>query len=76
MMADAGVVVLVSLISPCAAERAGVRAAEGDLPNLSGVDSAYEAPAEPEVHIRTIEVAADQAAEQIVGHLYRSGLRA
>ncbi len=107
MMADAGLVVLVSLISPFAAERAGVRdkvepaefvevfvdtplevaaardrkglyrkAAEGDLPNLSGIDSAYEAPTAAEVHIRTVDIDADQAAEQVVDHLYRAGLRA
>lgn len=39
-------------------------------------DSAYEAPTDPEVHIRTVDVDADRAAAQIVEHLYRSGLRA
>ena len=84
LMVDAGLVVLVSLISPYRADRAAARslfapgefvevfvdaslaaceqrdvkglyakARRGELKNFTGIDSAYEVPEQPEVHLTT-----------------------
>lgn len=86
LMVDAGLIVLVSFISPYRSERRFARglfgdgefvevfvdtplsecekrdpkglyakARRGELKNFTGIDSAYEAPEQPEVHIRTVE---------------------
>ena len=85
LMADAGLIVIVSFISPFRAERQMARelmakgefvevfidtpfeecakrdpkglyarALEGKLKNFTGVDSPYEAPENPEIHLRTL----------------------
>ncbi len=105
LMVDAGLLVLVSSISPFRAERqlardlvaAGeffeifidtplaecerrdpkglyVRARAGKLKNFTGIDSAYEAPEHPELRIDTLNLSAEQAAEQIVAALHDAGL--
>jgi bifunctional enzyme CysN/CysC len=105
LMSDAGLIVLVSFISPFRAERAMARAlmpageffeifidtelaeAEqrdpkglyrkaraGELRNFTGIDSPYEAPEAPELHIRTAEVTPVQAAERIVAALRAAGM--
>jgi len=97
LMADAGLIVLVSLISPYRAERRMARdlvgddafvevyvdtplavaeerdrkglyakARRGELPNFTGIDSPYEEPEDPEVHVRTVEMAAEESADLIV----------
>jgi len=104
MMAEAGLIVLVSLISPFAAERRMARdmtaedaffecyidtdlavveardvkglyqkARSGQLANFTGISSPYEAPEQPELHIRTAELSADQAAALIVETLRKAG---
>jgi bifunctional enzyme CysN/CysC len=96
LMVDAGLIVLVSFISPFRAERQMARAlmdegefievhidtplaeAErrdvkglykkaraGQLRNFTGVDSPYEAPENPEIHIDTTRLSAEAAAELI-----------
>jgi len=45
------------------------KARRGELPNFTGIDSPYEAPEEPEIHIRTAETTEEEAAEQIVAFL-------
>ena len=100
LFADAGVVALVSLVSPYAADRALARSRHGDaglpflevwvsttleecerrdpkglyararrgeLPNLTGVGSPYEAPEHPD-----IEVTGDEPLEQAVERLLRA----
>jgi bifunctional enzyme CysN/CysC len=105
LMADAGLVVLVGLISPfrkdraLAREHAGdvefcevfvdtpleiaerrdtkglyARARSGELPNFTGIDSPYEPPERPDVHIRTATTEPDEAAGAIVEHLRRLGV--
>jgi len=105
LMSDAGLIVLVSFISPFRAERAMARAllpageffeifvdtelaeAEqrdpkglyrkaraGELRNFTGIDSPYEPPDAPEIHIRTAELAPVQAAERIVAALRAAGM--
>lgn len=38
----------------------------GQLKNFTGIDSPYEAPEIPEIHINTTQMSIDEAAEQIV----------
>ena len=100
LMVDAGLIVLVSFISPFRAERRMARelfapgefmevfvdaplevcerrdpkglyakARRGELKNFTGLDSPYEAPQSAEVHLRTAEVPADEAARRIMQRL-------
>jgi bifunctional enzyme CysN/CysC len=100
LMADAGLIVLVAMISPFRAERAQARerlassgfvevfidtplavaesrdvkglyarARAGELRNFTGVDSPYEPPLEPDIHIDTGASTPVAAAEQIVAAL-------
>ena len=102
LMLEAGVITLVSFISPFASERAMVRsmledgefieifvdtpleeaerrdvkglykkARAGELKNFTGIDSPYEPPANPEITVNTVELSAEEAAEEIV-HFFRS----
>ncbi len=104
LMVDAGLIVLVSLISPFASERRMARelmgegrfvevfidvpldvaeardvkglyrkAREGRLANFTGIDSPYERPETPEVHVRADVETSDQAAERIVAALASAG---
>ncbi len=105
LMADAGLVVLVSFISPFRAERRLARelagegrfcevhvdtsledaetrdrkglyrkARRGELANFTGIDSPYEAPAAPELHIETNACTPEQAAEELLLQLRRMGM--
>jgi len=105
VMADAGLVVLVSFISPFQSERHLARelagpgrfcevfvdtaletavardtkglyrkARLGELENFTGIDSPYERPEDPDVHIDTAATTADEAAEQILERLGDMGI--
>jgi bifunctional enzyme CysN/CysC len=100
LMADAGLIVLVSFISPFRSERRMARdlvevgefveifvdtplamaeardvkglyakARAGELRNFTGIDSPYEAPEAPEIHIRADLVSPQAAADDIVAWL-------
>ena len=100
LMADAGLIVLVSFISPFRAERQMARellpegeffevfvdtpidvaeqrdvkglykkARAGQLKNFTGVDSPYEPPEAPDIHIDTMAIDTESAAELIVQRL-------
>ncbi len=100
LMLDAGLITLVSFISPFRAERdlarslagegafleifvdASLELAErrdpkglyqkarrGELKNFTGIDSPYEPPLAPDIHIDTGRESAEAAAERIVEHL-------
>ncbi|SEJ34361.1 adenylyl-sulfate kinase [Frateuria terrea] len=100
LMVDAGLVVLVCVISPFAGERdfARRRFAEGEfvevfvdtpladceerdpkglyakaragrISNFTGIDSPYERPAAPELHLNTEGQRAEQLAEQVLAYL-------
>jgi bifunctional enzyme CysN/CysC len=100
LMVDAGLIVLVSFISPFRSERRMARdllkegefvevfidtplseaerrdvkglyakARAGKLKNFTGVDSPYEGPERPEIHIDTTRLTAEEAAEAIVDWL-------
>ena len=104
LMADAGLVTLVSFISPFRAERQIARsmmddgefieihvntplevaekrdvkglyakARAGEIKNFTGIDSAYEEPLNAELTINTVEMSAEDAAEQIVSYLRDNG---
>jgi bifunctional enzyme CysN/CysC len=105
LMADAGLIVLVSLISPFRAERAMARrrvaegefleifvdtplaeaerrdpkglyrkARQGQLKNFTGIDSPYQAPESPEVHVDTTAAGPEDAADSILQALQERGI--
>ena len=104
LMADAGLIVLVSFISPFRSERQMARslmpdgefvevyidtplniaeerdpkglyrkARAGEIKNFTGIDSAYETPASPEITIATLERSPEQAADDIIHWLQSNG---
>jgi bifunctional enzyme CysN/CysC len=105
LMADAGLIVLVSFISPFRSERQMARdllpdgeflevfvdaplavveqrdpkglykkARRGEIKHFTGIDSPYEAPEQPELHIDTAKLTPEQAAELIVQKMEERGL--
>jgi bifunctional enzyme CysN/CysC len=97
LMADAGLIVLVSFISPYTSERRMARdlfepgefvevfvdtpveecerrdakglyarARQGGLENFTGIDSPYERPQAPEVHLRTPEMSPEDCVEAVL----------
>jgi bifunctional enzyme CysN/CysC len=50
------------------------KARRGELPNFTGIDSAYEPPLNPEVHLDTTVLDAHQGAERVLAALRESGL--
>jgi bifunctional enzyme CysN/CysC len=105
LMVDAGLIVMVSFISPFASERRMARelfdpgefievfvdtsiavaeardpkqlyakARRGDLANFTGIDSAYERPAKPEIAVDTSAMTADAAVEMVIAQLATLGL--
>ncbi len=104
LMTDAGLIVLVSLISPFRADRQMARermvdgeffegfidtplavveardvkglyakARSGALKNFTGIDSPYEAPEIPDIHVQGDVTSVEDAARQIVEHLRAAG---
>jgi bifunctional enzyme CysN/CysC len=96
LMVDAGLIVVVSFISPFRAERRMARslfapgefievfvdaplevcekrdpkglyakARRGELRNFTGIDSAYEPPESPDVHLRTAETPPEESVRRI-----------
>jgi bifunctional enzyme CysN/CysC len=45
------------------------KARRGEIPNFTGIDSSYEAPLEPELHIKTSKQSAEQAVNEIIKFL-------
>ncbi len=48
------------------------RARAGQLTQFTGVDSAYEPPEQPEIHINTVELSAKEATQRIMLYLGRN----
>ncbi|MGE0582903.1 MAG: adenylyl-sulfate kinase [Steroidobacteraceae bacterium] len=100
LMVDAGLIVLVSAISPFRADRRSARelfepgefvevfvdtplevverrdvkglyrkARAGQLKNFTGIDSPYELPESPELHVRTVETDSEAAVAQLLAYL-------
>jgi bifunctional enzyme CysN/CysC len=105
LMVDAGLIVMVSFISPYRSDRdaarerfeAGefievfvdtpidecrrrdpkglyARADAGKIRNFTGVDAPYEAPAAPELRLRTAEASAEALAERVIEELRRRAI--
>jgi bifunctional enzyme CysN/CysC len=105
LMADAGLICLVSFISPFRSERAFARgllaegeffevfvdtplevaeardvkglyakARRGELRNFTGIDSAYEQPEAPELHLHTGVLAPEAAAAEVIAALRVAGV--
>ncbi|MBB4286871.1 sulfate adenylyltransferase subunit CysN [Roseospira goensis] len=105
LFVDAGLIVLVSFISPYRAERRLARekvadgeflevfvdaplavcedrdpkglyrkARAGEIKNFTGIDSAYEPPEAPELHLRTDQASPDDLAEEVIQALRARGL--
>ncbi len=105
LMVDAGLIVLVSLISPYRSDREGARALvepnefcevfvdtplevaeardpkglyakarRGELPNFTGIDSEYQPPLWPEVHLELAEMQPEDAAERVLLALRDRGI--
>ena len=103
-MVDAGLVVLVSFISPFAAERQLARdrvetgefievhvdaslavaeerdpkglyakARRGELTNFTGIDSPYEQPEDPDVHVDSASLSPEAAADLVIDALRARG---
>jgi bifunctional enzyme CysN/CysC len=47
------------------------KARRGEIPNFTGIDSPYEPPLAPELHIQTIHVSVEDAANKVLGTLQR-----
>ena len=45
------------------------KARKGEIPNFTGISSPYEAPVNPEIHIKAGEITLEEAVEQILGYL-------
>ena len=45
------------------------KARNGELVNFTGIDSPYERPASPEIHIDTSTTSAEEGADRIIEHL-------
>lgn len=104
LFTDAGLITLVSFISPFKAERQMARdllgegefievfvdtpievcrqrdpkglyakADRGEIKNFTGIDSPYEAPENPEVHIRNVNRDPEDIAEEVIAYLRERG---
>jgi bifunctional enzyme CysN/CysC len=49
------------------------KARRGEIKHFTGIDSPYEAPETPELHIETAKLSAEDAAERIVASLEQRG---
>ncbi len=105
LMVDAGLITIVSFISPFRSERRMVRdlledgefvevfvdtplsvceerdpkglyrrARAGEIRNFTGIDSEYQPPEAPELHVRTTEVNPEQAVEMLIEYLEQHGV--
>jgi bifunctional enzyme CysN/CysC len=105
LMVDAGLIVMVSFISPFRSERRMARslveagefievfvdtplaqaeardvkglykkARRGELKNFTGIDSPYEAPENPELHLDTVRLTPEAAALRVIEHLRETGI--
>ncbi|MBY5921244.1 adenylyl-sulfate kinase [Ferrimonas balearica] len=50
------------------------KARNGEIRNFTGIDSDYEAPLKPEVHLKTAEASIEECARQVVAYLVAQGL--
>ena len=104
MFTDAGLITLVSFISPFQSERQLARdlmgegefievfvdtpievcrqrdpkglyakADRGEIKNFTGIDSPYEAPENPEIHLKNVDREPEDIAEDVIAYLRERG---
>ena len=49
------------------------KARKGEIPNFTGISSPYEAPIEPEIHIKNDKISIENVTQQIIDHLQNEG---
>ena len=49
------------------------KARAGEITNFTGIDSPYEPPENPDIHLDTATLSAEEAAEQVLGWLESKG---
>lgn len=49
------------------------KAKAGEIKNFTGYDSPYEAPCEPDIHVKTDEMSAEDCADKIIEYLEKNG---
>jgi adenylylsulfate kinase len=49
------------------------KARAGEIKDFTGIDSSYDVPQSPQIHVKTAEQSIEQCAEQIVNHLIAQG---
>ena len=105
LFVDAGLIVLVSFISPFRSERRTARelvqrgeflevfvdapievcmardpkglykrARAGEIKHFTGIDSPYEPPEHPEIHLHTATLSAEDAADRIIDQIRKAGI--
>jgi len=105
LFVDAGLITIVSFISPFKEDREYARsilnkeefvevfidaplsvceerdpkgfykkARRGEIKEFTGISSPYEAPTNPEIHLRTDKMSVDKSVEKIVNHLKKNGI--
>jgi len=47
------------------------KARSGEMSNLTGLDAPYEPPDEPEIHLKTVNLSVDEAADRVISYLER-----
>ena len=50
------------------------KARAGEIPNFTGISSAFDVPEQPEIHVKTAEQSIEQSVEQIIGYLREAGI--
>lgn len=50
------------------------KALRGEIKNFTGIDSVYESPENPELHLKTDELSVAQSVEKIINHLITEGI--
>ena len=46
----------------------------GEIPNFTGISDPFEAPENPDIHVRTDQQTPEESAQQILAHLEEIGL--
>ncbi|MCO7016125.1 adenylyl-sulfate kinase [Vibrio paracholerae] len=52
------------------------KARAGEISNFTGIDSAYELPLSPEIHVKTAQLSVEECAQQVVDYLAAQGFLA
>jgi bifunctional enzyme CysN/CysC len=50
------------------------RARAGEIRNFTGLDSPYEPPENPDIHVTTVDASPEEAADRIIARLRAGGL--